>query len=274
MEGDVVGAGNDFVESNEANAVFARNGSGDEWIAANDFKTEAAGTPRDFKPDASQAKNAEGFAAKFSALQALLFPLACVHRVVGGGELAGQREHEADGEFGDGDGIRARSVHHHDAATGGGFCIDVVDTYTGAANDAQLWRVFHQGIIDLNSAADHESVGICERGGQAVRELVMSQDLPARFGGENGEGCGGYFFRQNNLHLVSLGRRGGPGFKFVKSDAVFFAEQVKHAHDGRMRLALAALVLGDGIWMHAKQLGHLVGVEVELLARDEKFFAK
>ncbi len=102
----------------------------------------------------------------------------------------------------------------------------------------------------------------------------MGENFPAGFGREHGEGCGGYFFRQNDLHLVSLGRCGGPGFKFFETDVVLLAEQVEHAHRGGVGLALAALVLGDGVWMHAEQLGHLVGVEVELLARDEKFFAE
>ena len=274
MERDVVGAGDDFVEGNKADAVFACDGGGNKRIAADDFETEAAGTARNFKSDAAESENAESFAAKFGALQALLLPLAGVHGAVGGRELAGEREHEADGELGDGNGVGARSVHDDDAAARGGFGIDVVDAYAGAANDAQLRRVLHQGVVDLDGAADDEGVSVGECGGQAVRQLIVGQNLPARLSRENGECCGGYLLRQNDLHLVSLGRCGGPGFKFVEADVVLLAEQVEHAHHGCVRLALAALVLGDGIWMHAEQLGHLVGVEVELLARDEKFFAE
>ena len=39
---DVVRAGDDFIESNQANAVFACDGGGDERIAADDLETETA----------------------------------------------------------------------------------------------------------------------------------------------------------------------------------------------------------------------------------------
>ena len=100
------------------------------------------------------------------------------------------------------------------------------------------------------------------------------KNFPARLGRKHSKRCRGYLLRQNDLHLVSLGRGGGPGFKFVETNIVLLAEQVEHAHHRRVRLALAALVLGNRVGMHAQQLGHLVGIEVELLARDQKFFAK
>ncbi len=60
----------------------------------------------------------------------------------------------------------------------------------------------------------------------------------------------------------------------VKADAVLFAEQLEHPHHRRMRLALAALVLGERVGMHAQPLGHLVLKEVKLLARDQQLFSE
>ena len=59
-------------------------------------------------------------------------------------------------------------VHHHDAAAGGGFGVDVVDAHAGAADDAQLRCVLHQRVVHLDSRADDQGVGIGESGGQAV----------------------------------------------------------------------------------------------------------
>ena len=64
------------------------------------------------------------------------------------------------------------------------------------------------------------------------------------------------------------------GLILVKTDALLLAEQIEHAHHCRMRLAFAALVLGDGVGVHAQPLGHLVLIEVELLAGDEQLFSK
>jgi hypothetical protein len=63
-------------------------------------------------------------------------------------------------------------------------------------------------------------------------------------------------------------------FILVKADAVLLAQQIEHPHHGRMRLALAPLVLGDRVGMHAQPLRHLVLIEVKLLARDQQLFSK
>ncbi len=273
MQSEVVGAGDELVERDQADAVFARHGRGDKRIAADDFEAETARASGHFKPDAAEAENAEGLAAQLRALQALLLPLAGVHGVVGGGQLAGQREHEADGELGDGDGVGAGRVHDDDAAAGGGFGIDVVDTHAGAADDAQLRRVLHQRVVDLHGAADHECIGIGERGGQTIGNWsCVRTSHPGS--AANTASVAGETFSARTIFILSPLSAVADGLKFVEADAVLFAEQVEHAHNGGVRLALAALVFGDGVGMHAQLLGHLVWIEIELLARDEQFFAK
>ena len=64
MESDVVRAGNQLFECDELDAVLARDGGGDKGVAAEEFETEALGALGDFKADAAEAQNAEGFAAQ------------------------------------------------------------------------------------------------------------------------------------------------------------------------------------------------------------------
>ena len=88
------------------------------------------------------------------------------------GIAAGQRDHQAEGQLGDGDGVGAGRVHHDDAAVRGGVGVDVVDADAGAADDAQLRRGLQQLGVDLHGGADDERVGVGELGGEAVLDLV------------------------------------------------------------------------------------------------------
>ena len=87
-------------------------------------------------PVMAELPDPEGFAAQLGSLQALLLPLAGAHGCIGCGQLAGEREHEAEGELGDGDGVGAGGVHDDDATARRRFGIDVVDAYAGAADHA------------------------------------------------------------------------------------------------------------------------------------------
>jgi len=255
---------------------FSRDDGGNEWVAADDFQTETASAFGHFKPNAAKAEDAEGLALELRALQGFLVPFSGVHGGVGGGQLAGESEHEADSELGNRDGVGARRVHHHDAAAGGGFRIHVVNAYAGAANDAKLRRVLHERVVDLHGGAHHDGVGVTERGVQParllVRQLVVRHYFPAGLRRKHGQRGRGHLFRQNNLHCFSL--VGGRRRVLVEADAFLFAQHFEHAHDGRVRLAFAALVLPYGVRMHAQPLSHLVLKEVELLARDDEFFAE
>ncbi|WP_433985217.1 hypothetical protein RBB78_07010 [Tunturiibacter empetritectus] len=83
-----------------------------------------------------------------------------MHGGVGAGDGAGEGDHEAEGEFGDGDGVGAGGVHDDDAAMGGGVGVDVVDAYSGAADDAEPGRGLEELGVGLNGGADDEGVGI------------------------------------------------------------------------------------------------------------------
>ena len=217
-------------------------------------------------------QNAQRLAAQLRSLQALLLPPAGVHAGIGRGQLARQRQHQPDGQLGHRHGVRARRIHHHNAPLGSRIGVDIVHAHAGPANHPQLGRARHQRVVRLHSAAHHQSIGVGQRGRQPVRQLVVRQNFPSRLGRKHGQRCRRNLLCQNDLHPVSLAFL--PGFILVKADAVLLAQHLEHPHHGRMRLALAPLVLGQRVGMHAQPLGHLVLIEVQLLARDQQLLPK
>ena len=134
----VVGAREQVVERDELHAEVGRDLLGDERIVGDDPHAERRGAARDFLADAAQAGEAERLVAHFFAEELLLLPLALLHRGVGRGKVAGERQHERHREFGDADAVGAGRVHDDDAAGAGGGDVHVVDAGAGARDDPQL----------------------------------------------------------------------------------------------------------------------------------------
>ena len=126
-----------------------------------------------------------------------------MHGGIGAGDGAGHRNHKAQRKLGDGDGVGARRIHDDDAAMGGGRDVDVVDAYTGAADDAELRRGLQQLGIDLNGGADDQGIGVGQFGGEAVLNLVVGDYVPARLLLEDGKGGRRDFFCENDLHVAA-----------------------------------------------------------------------
>jgi hypothetical protein len=136
------------------------------------------GAPGNFEPNPSQAKDAELLATQFSALQGFLFPFPGMKRAIRFWELAREREHQPNGQLGDGNSVGTRRVHHHDSAARRSIGIDVINAYTGSPNDAQAGRGLQQRIIDLNRRADDERVSIGQLRSQPILDLVVSYNFP------------------------------------------------------------------------------------------------
>ena len=98
----------------------------------------SGGAARHFLPDPAEAGKAERLVAKLLAEKLLLLPLALLHRRVGGGNVAGQREHQPDGQLGHADAVRARRVHHDDAAGAGRGTSTLSTPVPARAIDTQL----------------------------------------------------------------------------------------------------------------------------------------
>ncbi len=160
MEGEKVGGFEDFIDGDEGDAILAGDDRGDEGVVADEVHAESRGATGDFKANAAEADDAEGLAAEFGALEGFFVPFSGVHGGVGAGDGAGEGDHEAEGEFGYGYGVGARGVHDNDAAMGGGVGVDIVDAYTGAADDAEFGRVGEEFCVGLDGRADHEGVGV------------------------------------------------------------------------------------------------------------------
>ena len=138
VDGDEVAFGEDFVEGAELDAEGLEALGGDEGVVADDVHLEAAGATGDFGADAAEAEDAEGLAAQLDADELAALPLAGGEGRVGGGDVAGEGEHQADGVLGGGDGDGGGGVDDDDAAGGGRVDVDVVDADAGAADDDEV----------------------------------------------------------------------------------------------------------------------------------------
>lgn len=114
--------------------------------------------------------------------------------------MPGQGKHQRQSMFGYGHGVCAGRIHHGDAGLGGGFKINVVHAYAGAANHAQLRRMLQHVSVHQDRGADDQSVGIAKLAGQAVFDLFRRDHRPARFVLQKLEGVGGNFFSDDDLH--------------------------------------------------------------------------
>ena len=90
VEGDEIGAAEEVVELDQRGSGGFGGARGDERVVGDDFHAKRAGPGRDFTADASEADDAQQFAAQLRPHELLLFPLAALHRGIGGGNWAGQ----------------------------------------------------------------------------------------------------------------------------------------------------------------------------------------
>ena len=137
VQRDIVGAREEVVDRHELDAEIRRHLFGDERIVRDDAHAERRGAARHFLADPAEADEAERLVAHLLAEELLLLPLALLHRRVGGGQVPGQRQHEAHRQLGDADAVGAGRVHDDDAAGAGGGHVDVVDAGAGAGDGTQ-----------------------------------------------------------------------------------------------------------------------------------------
>ena len=167
---------------------------------AQQFHAEGLGPPRHLEPYAAQAENAKLLAPQLGSLQRLLLPFAGMQQGVGSGQLAGQRKHQPDGQLGDGDGVGAGRIHHHDAPAGRRIGVDVVDSHAGASDHPQLGSRLQQCFIHLDGGTNHERIGVRQFRGQSVLYLIVGYDLPTGLACKHSQGGGRDFLCQYDLH--------------------------------------------------------------------------
>ena len=117
VQRDEVGAAEELVELDLVDAELHRALLRQERIEGDHLHLQADGAVGDDRADIAAADDAERLGRDLDAHEAVLLPLAGLGRGVGGGELAGDREHQRDGVLGGGDRIAEGRVHDDDAAS-------------------------------------------------------------------------------------------------------------------------------------------------------------
>ena len=141
---------------------------GDVGVVADDVHAQGASAVGHGHADLAQADDAQRLVDQLAAHEGGAVPLAGVHRGVGRGDVARQREEQRQGVLGGGGGVAGGRVDDGDAGRGGGGDVDVVDTDAGAADDHQP-RAGGDGLgVGLDAAAHEQGVVL----GQGREELV------------------------------------------------------------------------------------------------------
>ena len=109
----------------------------EERVVGHDLHLEAAGAVRHPLADAAEADDPQRLALELDAGE-LAVPLPGLHRGVGLGHPAGEREEEREGVLGGRHQVGRGRVDHQDAELGGGGHVHVVDADAGAPHHLEL----------------------------------------------------------------------------------------------------------------------------------------
>ena len=181
VQGDDVGPGQQGVEVHQRDGTLGGGVRRQEGVVGGDLHADAARLACHGATDAAEADHAEALALEFEAGEAALRPLAGLHAGVGGRHVAGQREQQGQRLLGGGQRVAVRRIHHRDAAVGGGFDVDGVDTGAGTTDHAQV-RGMDEGLgRHLGGRTDdqHVDVGQGARQRAGVFDGVDGLDRPA-----------------------------------------------------------------------------------------------
>ena len=120
-----------------------------------DLHFKRQGPCGDGLPDAPKADDSERLSGELRADVLLAIPAAFDQALVGGMQIARQRQHQGNRLLGGRDRVAARGVHHHDSKPRGRLFIDVVGADAGAGDRLQppvssqgLGGYFHTAAAD------------------------------------------------------------------------------------------------------------------------------
>jgi hypothetical protein len=160
VDGDEVGLLQQLVERDELHAELLGAGRRDVGVVGDDVDAERLQTRRDERADAAEADDAERLLIELGARVLRALPLPLRQRGVRGGNVAGEAQDVADGQFGGRDDVGCRGVHDHDTGRGRGLDVDVVEPDTGARDDLERRSGLDRLGIDLGRGAHQDGVGI------------------------------------------------------------------------------------------------------------------
>ncbi len=145
-----------FDRRHEVDAELAGSLRAHVRVVRHELHAERVGALRDQHPDPAETDDAEHLVVELDAFPTGPVPLAGAEVAIGLRNIAGLCEQQRDGVLGRRQHVRLRRVHHHHAAPGRRFDVDVVEPDPGAADDHELVGRFEHLGGDLRGAADHQ----------------------------------------------------------------------------------------------------------------------
>ena len=183
VQRDEVGLQQQVLERRRRHLQLAAALGRHERVEHHDPHTERAGAGGDQLADAAEADDAEHLVGQLHAAEALALPAPLDERRVRLGDVARDREQQAERVLGRGHHVRPGGVRDDDAAAGGGGDVDVVDPGAGPADHLQLAGVLEQPGRHARGAADDQRVVGADALGQLLGrrvELDVDLELPAQ----------------------------------------------------------------------------------------------
>ena len=158
VEGQVVGGLQHLLEGPQLHVGLLGQRGRHERVEGLDLHAEGPAPRRHLAPDPAEPDHPEALPEELHPGEGLPVPLLSLHGQVGGSEVAGEGEHEGDGELRGGDRVAAGRVHDEDAPARGRREVHVVDPDPRPPDDLEVpGGVDHLG-VHLAAAADENGV--------------------------------------------------------------------------------------------------------------------
>ena len=130
----------------------------DEGIEGDDVHRQPERAPCDLLPDPAEPDDAERLPGELDPAVARPLPAPLLERGVRLGDVAGERDEQADRLFRRGDDRRVGRVRDHDATPRGRLHVDVVDPDAGPSDHLQADSQLDHLARELRRGADHDRV--------------------------------------------------------------------------------------------------------------------
>ena len=158
MQRDEIGLGQQVIQRHYLHAHAGGKVGRDERIERDQSHPKARRAAGHFRTHASQADDAQGLVAHLDAHERGTLPLAFLHRCVGLGYVAGQRQHQRHSVLRGSHRVADGCIYDRDAGTRGSVQVDVVHADAGTGDDLQVAPGSDHGLGDLGLAAHHQRV--------------------------------------------------------------------------------------------------------------------
>ena len=126
---------------------------GEEGVVSDDTHAKGERSPGDRQSDASQAHDAQRLVGQLGAHVGLAIPRALQQALIGGADIARQRQHQGEGVLGGTERVARGRVHDHDAQPRGHGLVDIVGPDAGAHDGPQPPVALQGRRIELHTAA-------------------------------------------------------------------------------------------------------------------------